>query len=120
MSTVEQVKENVQTFSEEKNLTKKEIDLLMTAAERFKNKVQVPCTACRYCCAPCPQSINIPGFLKVYNNYKVDGPMALEDLKDVESQGRSADCLECGACMHHCPQNIEIPTLLEELAAVSA
>lgn len=120
MSTTDQVKDNLNTFADDEGLTKEEMELVFKAAELFKKRVQVPCTSCRYCCSPCPQSINIPAYLKIYNNWKVEGASAFWGLDDVESEGKPADCLECGACMQHCPQGIDIPTLLKEIAVANA
>ena len=43
------------------------IELLFKAREMFKDQIQVPCTACRYCCDECPAKIDIPKVLSVYN-----------------------------------------------------
>ncbi len=116
MSNLEQIADNVATFSGELGLNEKDLALLMDVCERFRSQVQIPCTGCCYCTADCPMGINIPEFLKVYNAYKVNGSGALNRLKKVESQGQPADCIGCGACAGHCPQNIDIPTLMQELA----
>ena len=91
-------------------------EILEKACEMFKSQIQVPCTACRYCCSECPMEINIPEYMKLYNAYKVDGPWALKDASKIESQGKPSDCIGCGACTGHCPQNIEVPKIMEELA----
>ncbi|MDD6637929.1 MAG: aldo/keto reductase [Lachnospiraceae bacterium] len=115
MSTMEQMEDNLHTFSEDTALENADKELLFEAAELFKSQVQVPCTACRYCCSGCPKGINIPEFLKIYNAWKVDGPWALNDMDKVESEGKPSDCIACGACMGHCPQNIKIPEYMKEL-----
>ncbi len=120
MSNLEQIRDNVATFCGELGLNDTDKALLMDVCERFRSQVQVPCTACRYCTSDCPMGINIPEFLKVYNAYKVNGPMALGRLKKVESQGQPADCVGCGACAGHCPQNIDIPTLMAKLAEAAS
>ena len=80
----------------------------MTACEKFRFQVQIPCTACRYCCSGCPMEINIPEYLKIYNDYKVTGAWALSYLPGVQFKGTPADCIGCGACVSHCPQSIFI------------
>ncbi len=116
MSNLEQIRDNVATFSGELGLGETDMALLMEVCRKFRSQVQTPCTACRYCCSGCPAQINIPEILKIYNTWKVDGRWALRKLDDVDSQGKPADCIGCGACTQHCPQNIDVPALMAELA----
>lgn len=116
MSTMEQLEDNLATFADGEGLSGVDREILEKACEMFKSQIQVPCTACRYCCSECPMEINIPEYMKLYNAYKVDGPWALKDASKIESQGKPSDCIGCGACTGHCPQNIEVPKIMEELA----
>jgi len=115
MSNMDQIKDNVQTFSKENVLTEEEKEILFKACDLFHTQLLIPCTACRYCVAECPMQINIPEYLKIMNNFKVNGPWVLGDLVKVESEGKPNQCVQCGACMNHCPQNIEIPKFITEL-----
>ncbi len=116
MSNLEQIEDNVATFSGENGLTGEDRALLLQVCEQFRSQVQVPCTGCCYCTAGCPMGINIPEFLKVYNAYKVNGAGALGRLKNVVSDGQPQDCVGCGACTRECPQSIDIPSLMQALA----
>ena len=62
MSTMEQMVDNVNTFSEPKPLSVVETNLLLDIAEGMKDSI--PCTACRYCCDGCPAGLYIPGAMK--------------------------------------------------------
>lgn len=117
MSNMEQIQDNVQTFSSEQpGLTPDELTLLDRACELFRAYIHVPCTGCRYCTADCPQQINIPEFISVYNKYKVNGTWGIkDDLAKIVTDGRPADCIQCGACMRHCPQSIQIPDLMSNM-----
>ncbi len=116
MSTLEQMQDNLDTFASDPNLDAEEQRLILEAGMAFKKQVQVPCTQCRYCTPECPMSIDIPAYLQIYNDYKVNGPWALMRMDQVESTGKPADCVGCGACMGHCPQNIDIPAIMAKLA----
>ncbi len=116
MTRLEQIVDNVSTFSDPEGLSPEDTEILMHALDVFHGEIAVPCTACRYCCDGCPMEINIPEFLKVYNSYKIDGPRGLEDADHIVSSGRPADCIGCGACAEHCPQGIAIPGIMAELA----
>lgn len=118
MSTMDQIQDNVRTFSEDVEFDREDEEVLMAACEAFKKQVSVPCTACRYCCDGCLKQIEIPKFLSVYNSYKTDGPWALSALTEIKSKGTPKDCISCGACMGHCPQGIRIPEIMKELAVL--
>ncbi|MBO4368215.1 MAG: aldo/keto reductase [Clostridia bacterium] len=120
MSNLEQMNDNLNTFADDSGLTQEETALYIQACEMFKAQLQVPCTACRYCTDGCPGEINIPEFLKLYNNYKVDGFWALFGWEKIETVGTPKDCIGCGACTGHCPQNIDTPKIMSELAELLA
>lgn len=115
MSTLDQVKDNVATLSDDSTLTKEEIDLLFKACDVFKKALTIPCTGCRYCTDGCPMEINIPEFITVYNEYKLKGNWALKKIDKVESVGKPTDCIGCGLCASHCPQSIDIPDIMQKL-----
>lgn len=116
MSNMEQIKDNINTFSKEDVLSEADKTLLSDACSLFRKQLVIPCTGCRYCTSECPVQINIPEYLKVYNAYKTDGPFALGNAEKVESQGKPSDCINCRGCMNHCPQGIEIPKYISALA----
>ncbi|MDO4544400.1 MAG: aldo/keto reductase [Clostridia bacterium] len=116
MSNMEQIMDNVKTFEGDEALTIEDEATLMKACAAFRSQVVVPCTECRYCCDDCPAKINIPEYLKLYNNYKLNGWWQLNSLEKVDSEGKPSDCIACGACTAHCPQNIEIPTIMKTIA----
>ena len=111
MSTMDQIIDNVQTFSDICPLSDEDAKLLNEACEMFRGEISVPCTACRYCCDDCPMEINIPAAMAKYNAYKLEGPM---ELREVPTPG-PAHCIGCGACQAHCPQNIAIPEIMAEM-----
>ena len=114
MSNMEQIIDNINTFSDEGSFTEADTELLFKARELFKDQIQVPCTSCRYCCDDCPKKIDIPGVLSVYNDYKLNGNWALDRLKKSENAGPK-DCIGCKKCIAHCPQSIDIPNIMSEL-----
>ena len=114
-----QIQDNQLTFADGDSLSPEDEDLLLSACRLFRDQVQIPCTACRYCTAECPMEINIPGYLKIYNKFKVNGKDALEGYSSIESRGTPHDCTGCGACMNHCPRGINIPEALKGLSAVT-
>lgn len=119
MSDMNQIIDNVGTFSDSYVFTEEDDDVLMQALELFKEEISVPCTNCRYCIDDCPMNIEIPKFLSLYNRFKTDGNWVLNGINDIESQGRPADCIACGACAAQCPQGIKIPDYMREITSLT-
>jgi predicted aldo/keto reductase-like oxidoreductase len=121
MSELSQIKDNVATFSREEPLTDAENALLIKAGETLVKKLNVPCTGCRYCCDECPQGLDIPLFMRVYNEYSLtESPMTLGQLRHLEKGKTPEDCIACGMCTRHCPQSIDIPDVIKKLAEAAA
>lgn len=117
MSNMEQIEDNVRTFSTvDTGLTEADKAVLWKACELFRAYIHIPCTGCRYCTADCPQQINIPEFISIYNRFRVNGTWGIKDaMQGVTTEGRPSDCIQCGACMGHCPQSIQIPDLMTKI-----
>lgn len=119
MSDMEQVKDNIRTFSEDKPLSESERAALLELAEgMYKNSV-LPCTACRYCTSHCPKHLDIPDLIKLYNEHRFTGggfiaPMALSALP--EEKWPSA-CVGCRSCEKVCPQQIRISEMMKDFTA---
>jgi predicted aldo/keto reductase-like oxidoreductase len=116
MSTLEQIKENISVFSNDKSLNEEDEKLLFKACEVFRSELQIPCTACRYCCGSCPAQIDIVKILEIYNRFTIDGFWALRDLDTIGPKGSPTDCTECGLCNERCPQSIDVKKIMAELA----
>lgn len=113
MSALEHMKDNIGIFSEKKPLNEEEIQALMEKAEGMKDNV--PCTACRYCCDGCPQELNIPHLLSLYNEIRVAPSFNIGmTIDSIPEDKRPAACIACGACKQVCPQNIDIPAAMED------
>lgn len=114
MTTLEQAKDNVATFTDGLPLSDSESELLLKVCEKYKNQISVPCTACRYCCDGCPMKIEIPSMMELYNDYKLSGSWGLKERMQAFDKNAS-DCIGCGKCAKHCPQSIDIPSVMKEL-----
>ncbi|MBE5848520.1 MAG: oxidoreductase [Lachnospiraceae bacterium] len=114
MSDLEQMKDNVKTFSEGEPLSREERDMMLTIAESLKKGV--PCTACRYCCDGCPKGLDIPMLLAGYNDLTFASALTVKMQMDGTPKEKWPDqCIGCGACASVCPQHIDIPGALREL-----
>ncbi len=118
MSNEEQLRDNLKTFEEEKKLNEEETQTLLSIAEKMLSDGTVPCTACHYCTSHCPQELDIPRLMYLYNEHKMTGggfiaPMVLGTLPEDK---RPQACLQCRSCEEVCPQQIKISEVLADFA----
>ena len=119
MSDLEQLKQNIEFFSEKREISDDDIATLLTAAHfdvTGKNSGTVPCTACRYCTTHCPQELDIPRLLALYNEhaYSEGGFIAPMALAAIDPDKLPSACIGCGACAKVCPQQIDIPGTMKK------
>ena len=120
MSNLEQLKQNIATFETDAPLNGEEWKALMSVADDMLGKKILPCTACHYCVSHCPQGLDIPSLLELYNEHNFTGggfiaPMALSALPEDK---RPTACLHCHSCEAVCPQQIKISDAMESFAAM--
>lgn len=118
MSNEEQLEKNLATFAEDKKLTDDEMRALMGVADRMLSVGTVPCTACHYCVSHCPQGLDIPHLIALYNEHAYTGggfiaPMALSALPEDK---RPQACLACRSCEQVCPQQIKISEVMADFS----
>ena len=112
MSNFEQVKENIKTFETNEPLSNSEFEKLLEIAQGLTKNV--PCTSCRYCTEYCPQELDIPKLISLYNEMTFTGggflaPMYVNSLPENK---RPSACIGCASCEAVCPQKIKIPQVL--------
>lgn len=115
MSNMEQMQDNVKTFSVSKPLSTGETALLLGIAEGMKDSI--PCTACRYCCDGCPMGLDIPCLISAYNELRffaaVNVAMRIEFMPE---EKKPTACIGCGKCAQICPQKIDIPGAMKDFS----
>ena len=118
MSNMEQLQDNIRTFETEKPLSNEEMDKLLSVANRMLDGT-LPCTACHYCVSHCPQGLDIPNLLSLYNEHSFTGggfiaPMALSAVPEDKQPGA---CIGCRSCEAVCPQQIKISEAMADFSA---
>ena len=114
MSSFEQIKENIDIFSKSEPTSPEEAEVLYAIAKDMTDAV--PCTACRYCTEKCPQGLDIPMLIELYNEYNFTGggflaPMRLSVLPKDKHPFR---CIGCTRCERVCPQGIKIASVMSD------
>lgn len=122
MGNIDQVKENIKIAKEAKpnTLNSKEIQFINELKNKFKQKINVNCTECKYC-VPCPVGVNIPNCFAYLNNYSMfdDREKTKEQYNMfIKENNRASKCVECGKCEKNCPQQIKIREKLKETVSI--
>jgi len=117
MSNMEQMQDNVRTFSEEAPLSEAELACLRGAAAKMMNLL--PCTGCRYCCNSCPQGLNIPELLSLYSDAALGAANTASMYIDaLPEDKRPQSCVGCGNCRQVCPQGIDVPSIMKAFSGI--
>ena len=121
MTTMEQLQDNVKTFTNFKPLDNKEQEIYQEAITKYKLAGAIACTGCKYC-IDCPVGIEIPKIFSIYNQHKNGTKyrdwqftMAYEQIPE---DHRADKCINCGICKTKCPQKLDIPNLLKDVDAL--
>ncbi|MDO5111620.1 MAG: aldo/keto reductase [Clostridia bacterium] len=115
MSNLEQMQDNVKTFTQEAPLSEAETQALYAIADGMHQSI--PCTACRYCCDGCPMGLDIPLLMQIYNDVRFTPSFTVSMRLDaLPADKQPAACVGCGACAQVCPQRIDIPGVMKDLA----
>lgn len=120
MSDPEQMKDNLRTFETEEPLSEQEWEAVLSLGRRMTSSKALACTACSYCVSHCPQGLDIPHLLSLFNEHFFTGggfiaPMALAAI----DPGKRPDaCLGCRSCEAVCPQQLKISEAMAEFASL--
>ena len=121
MSNLEQLEDNMSFMRSFRPLEAWEYDAIEQARRAIEQVESIPCTACRYCTAGCPQHIPIPAIFAARNEQLIwgadeRGKRDYERAVSAEGAGRASACIACGQCEGACPQNLPIIDLLASCA----
>ena len=87
--------------------------LLTRVREAYQKRRAVPCPTC-YCCMPCPQGIDVPRIIELYNEALMfKDPRQPRYFYRVENH-QPEKCHECERCMQACPRGYPTIELLKK------
>ena len=117
MSAESQLDENLKIFSDLKPplLTEEELTRIDKVAALYNQLIPYSCTACKYC-MPCPQKIDIPTFIELFNEWHVyeQNPKVMVNFGWWFPKYKPSLCTGCKACESHCPQHLPISKIMSE------
>lgn len=120
MSTMEQLEQNIKIFEENKPLNDKEMKTILNIANDMVQENTLPCTGCAYCTEYCPQGLNIPELISLYNEHTFTGGGFLAPMKisALTEEKRPSACIGCQSCEAVCPQKIKIAEAMDKLKEI--
>ena len=121
MSSVEQMDDNIRTFTDFEPLAEDELRIIDKVTEDILSVPQIGCTACKYCCDGCPGRISIPDVFRTINTlrrYPNDWRSRNFYSGLIGRSGKASDCIGCGQCERVCPQHLPIIELMKEAAEI--
>lgn len=110
-SNLEQLNENIRLFADERPLDAREFDGLAGIGRAIAWSKSLPCTACEYCLDYCPQNLDIPYLISLYNEHASkdeESFIAPMSIRALPADKRPGACIGCGSCEKVCPQQLPI------------
>jgi predicted aldo/keto reductase-like oxidoreductase len=119
MNTMEQLRDNTATIKSLKPLSAGELETLREVVKVINSVPRVPCTGCRYCVDNCPQKLNIPFLMHIYNDFLAYRQKVGSGMPFMEATAGGhfpSTCIGCRNCEEHCPQHIGISEIMPKIA----
>lgn len=100
-----------------KELSPDEQCLLYYAAGALRHIEDAPpCTDCRHCAGVCPAGLEVPFYIGLLTDLKVQRDEALvRQYRSLPPARRASACIDCFKCVFSCPKQIPVPMLMAEL-----
>lgn len=126
MNSIEQIDDNIAiaNITSPMSMTFEELETVEFVKRVMKNSLKINCSTCGYC-MPCPQGVNIPECLKIYNekylfNHKGFVNQSFIDYYQyvggiMGKAGNAGLCNGCGKCLRKCPQKLDIISELKKV-----
>ena len=126
MNSIEQIDENIAIANQTTpmSMTFEELETIELVKRVLRDSLKINCSTCGYC-MPCPQGVNIPECLKIYNEKYLFEHKGLfnqsvidyfQYLSGIMAKPTNAGkCNGCGKCLRKCPQKLDIISELKRV-----
>ena len=121
MKNEAEVEANVNTAE---SIDQPDTEITQKLLQRFKSLGESFCTTCGYCLEHCPEKIQIPLYVSMWDRVRMKQP---DDVRRVYKiycaqedrwlKGkRASDCTQCGECEEFCTQKLPIRDYMKKIA----
>ena len=119
MNSLDQIDENIAIAEKTApmSMSFEELEAVELVKRVLRNSLKINCSTCGYC-MPCPQGVNIPECLKIYNEKYLFEHKGLVNTSLIDyfqyvggimgKSGNAGLCNGCGKCLRKCPQKLDI------------
>ena len=117
MTSLEQVKENIEIASKPDIISENDQELIREVARTYRTFLGNKCTRCGYC-MPCPHGVDIINCLTEYNIAHMMGDAkasAMQYFSLIDDDSRADSCVDCKECIPYCTQMLNIPEELQKV-----
>ncbi|WP_405295082.1 aldo/keto reductase [Methanobrevibacter sp.] len=126
MNTFQQLDENLESANDVTPLSMSLEDMQTVELVKrvMRDSLKINCSTCGYC-MPCPQGVNIPECMKIYNEKYLFGHKGLFNQSLIDyyqyvggimgNSGNAGRCNGCGKCLRKCPQKLDIIAELKKV-----
>lgn len=117
MTSLEQVKQNVEIASNEDIISNWDQEIIREVARTYRGFLGNRCTRCGYC-MPCPHGVDIINCLTEYNiAHMLNNPKAsaMQYFTLMDDDSRADSCVQCMECIPFCTQMLNIPEELQKV-----
>lgn len=126
MNSINQIDENIRTADETEALSMslEDMETVELVKRIISRLLKINCSTCGYC-MPCPQGVNIPECIKIYNEkflFNEKGIITESFINYyhylggiINNPSNAGKCNKCGKCLRKCPQNLNIPKELKKV-----
>lgn len=126
MNSIEQIDDNIAIADRTAplSMTFEEMETVELVKRVMRNSLKINCSTCGYC-MPCPQGVNIPECLKIYNEKYLFEHKGFVNTSLIDyyqyvggimgQAGNAGLCNGCGKCLRKCPQKLDIISELKKV-----
>ena len=126
MNSFEQLGENLEIAYKTTPLSMSfdDLETVELVKRVMRNSLKINCSTCGYC-MPCPQGVNIPECMKIYNEKFLFDHNGFVNQSRVDyfqyvggimgNSGNAGKCNGCGKCLRKCPQKLDIISELKKV-----